>query len=274
MIDLRPGIPRKAVWFVILTFGLAWAIMVPASLHHLHLIHLRVPGGLQIATQFTPALAAFIVAAGEGWASVKKLLGGIVRVRVPLRWYAFALILPVAMMLAELGGYDLLARPFATTGHWYDWPMLVLIFTPLCLGEEIGWRGMFLERLLDRRSLVGAAVIMALIWGLWHLPFYLAANDLQTYGLFMLGVFPACALFTLLYVETRSILLCAMLHSSLNVGAPFWLANVPPEHIFCAWALFVGMTWVAGAPTFFLLLKRDKKALHAAALPATGLVPV
>ena len=44
------------------------------------------------------------------------------------------------------------------------WPIMA------ALGEELGWRGFFFPRLLKHFGLVGAAVIVGLVWGLWHLP--------------------------------------------------------------------------------------------------------
>jgi len=37
-------------------------------------------------------------------------------------------------------------------------------------GEEIGWRGLLLPRLSERLGLLPAALLIGLIWGVWHLP--------------------------------------------------------------------------------------------------------
>ena len=55
------------------------------------------------------------------------------------------------------------------------WPILA------ALGEEFGWRGFYLPRLQKRHTALGSSIIVAVAWGLWHIPTqYLAFRQ---YGL-------------------------------------------------------------------------------------------
>lgn len=40
------------------------------------------------------------------------------------------------------------------------------------LGEELGWRGLALPVLRDQLGLLTAALVIGIIWAVWHLPFF------------------------------------------------------------------------------------------------------
>ena len=48
----------------------------------------------------------------------------------------------------------------------------VFIFLWIGLGEEPGWRGFVLPRLLVGRSALSAALILGVIHAVWHLPLF------------------------------------------------------------------------------------------------------
>src|SRR5574337_857223 len=53
--------------------------------------------------------------------------------------------------------------------------LLFYLLTTGPLGEELGWRGFALPRLLKRFNPFVASLVLGAIWGVWHLPsFYLA----------------------------------------------------------------------------------------------------
>ena len=72
------------------------------------------------------------------------------------------------------------------------------------VGEELGWRGFVLSRLGERLSQRAAAIVMATLWALWHLPIFLfpdspystwpivpALLSIMAFGLFMAALFSA-----------------------------------------------------------------------------------
>ena len=50
------------------------------------------------------------------------------------------------------------------------------------LGEEAGWRGFLLPRLLKRFDPLLASVYLALIWGIWHLPLHFTGYYNAVFG--------------------------------------------------------------------------------------------
>jgi len=112
----------------------------------------------------------------------------------------------------------------ATTLAEGGWVRVLLTFPLLlllaCFGspllEEPGWRGVALPRVHRRMAAAWAALLVGAIWGLWHIPLFLAfeANLVISVSLItMHGFFLGW-----LYVNTRSLLIAVLGHASLNVA--------------------------------------------------------
>ncbi len=58
---------------------------------------------------------------------------------------------------------------------------LDFVLVVLVLGEELGWRGYALPKLLQRFSPLVASLIIGVLWGLWHQPtFFIAGSPMAT----------------------------------------------------------------------------------------------
>lgn len=51
-------------------------------------------------------------------------------------------------------------------------PVLILFFFLLAAGEEAGWMGFAYEPMQAQYSALRAALVLGMIWALWHVPFY------------------------------------------------------------------------------------------------------
>ena len=95
--------------------------------------------------------------------------------RVGLLWYLIALGLPAVLSLATAGLNYLLGAPaFVQVGSLTVFDLVLFV---LVVGEELGWRGYALPRLLEKRSPLIASLILGVLWGLWHLPTFLGARN-------------------------------------------------------------------------------------------------
>ena len=105
-------------------------------------------------------------------------------------------------------------------------------FTALfAFGEEYGWRGYLLPKLLPLGE-ARAAAIVGVIWGLWHAPLLIAGlnypgvNPWIAIAMFVPIAVLMSLLFTRLYVAAGgAVLVATLLHASLNaygdgLGAP------------------------------------------------------
>lgn len=157
--------------------------------------------GLIAGLMLVPALASVVarLVLREGFADVSFRIGG----RRGWSAIGLSLIFPVVIGLIAYGtawtsglaGFD---PPTASRG-------LVAAFVPFAVGmivslivvsgEEIGWRGYMLTRLIDA-GVPRPVLVSGLIWGLWHVPLVLA-------GVYAAGPSPALSA-TLIMVSITS----------------------------------------------------------------------
>lgn len=169
---------------------------------------------------YAPALVAIAVTAARyGRVGLADLFRSLVRARVGWMWIAISLLgypalwLAVALIEAATGGrlagFDfqpwLVALPLLLLGGQ-------VLTDPGALGEELGWRGFALPRLLELASARTAALVLGLIWAVWHLPaFYvgsLSQSSIQFLP-FIATVVAFSVLMTWIFVNTRGSVLWA-----------------------------------------------------------------
>lgn len=191
-----------------------------------------------------PTGAALIVtAASEGRAGVVRLLARVVRWRVNVGWYLFALV--GVPLLAVVGGIvyggalpDLtgLGGPSFLLSYVPTYLLVVVLGGPLF--EEIGWRGFALPRLQRRMAPVGAALVVGLLWCFWHLPQFFSPSWAESsggggpvgIGLYALTVVAFSVVIAWVFNNTRaSVLLAILVHASIDAVSLVLPAIFPPE---------------------------------------------
>jgi membrane protease YdiL (CAAX protease family) len=90
--------------------------------------------------------------------------------------------------------------------------LVVPLFSPI--GEEPGWRGFALPRLLDGRSPLSATVILAPLVALWHAPLiFIESEDLPP--IFLLATAAVTFFYTWLFVHTGgSVFITILAHAA------------------------------------------------------------
>lgn len=128
---------------------------------------------------FSPTLAAIVAARREGgMAAVRDVFRGLRAWRAAPIWWLLAFTLPALVYGVARAAYGL--TPRAADLPWYFLPerpeqIAGLFLVPL--GEEIGWRGYALPRLIARHGARRATLVMSLLWALWHVPMFVAVGD-------------------------------------------------------------------------------------------------
>jgi membrane protease YdiL (CAAX protease family) len=223
----------RPLWvYLCLAFGITWGAgglalltggIQSGAAHPLHPLH--------YLAAFGPSIAGFIMAAAtSGWAGVRHLLARVIPTRAGMPWYAAVLLgFPAANVAVAW-----LIRPDSLKGlpNWgrliYLVPLTLVLDTGP-LGEEFGWRGFALPRLLRRRRPLPAALILGAIWWAWHLPtfFIKALSQSQlSIPLFLVNSIALSILMTGLHVRTRGdLLMMILVHLMANycgtIGIPF-----------------------------------------------------
>jgi uncharacterized protein len=202
---------------------------------------------------FGPAAAALIVSrVWRGRAGVAELWAVTKRWRVHPGWYAAALALPAAGFALGHALYVVAGNPMLPVPGTIQ-PILFVLFV-LVIGEEIGWRGFLLRHLLDQRAPLVAAIVVGIVWGLWHTPLYFIPGMPSYGGPFL--VFAAWAmslsfLLTWLWMGTRSVVLATVIHGAANLAQSFVFPHTDAGVVFgfgalgtaAVAAIVVALTW-------------------------------
>jgi membrane protease YdiL (CAAX protease family) len=220
---------RNYLW---LAFGITWGVgglallagdIRPGGASPLHPLH--------YLAAFGPSIAGVVIAAStDGWAGVRRLLVRLIPSRSALLWYAVVVIGFPALNLAaaRIVAPDFLARLPAWDRLLFLLPLTFVTDTGP-LGEEFGWRGFALPRLLQRGRPLAAALILGAIWWAWHLPTFFIPQLSQhqlSIPIFLVNSLALSVIMTWLYQRTRGdLLLMILIHVAANycgaIGVPF-----------------------------------------------------
>lgn len=209
--------------FWLLAFALAWAVTLPQALAQNGLIASSpIPYMAGILIGVAPIIAAAVAAARQGqtktyWRSLWKLPS--------LLWTAAAILLPVVLLLIAQATKDIRVSTDGLAPYALLW--LVLAF-----GEEAGWRGFALPRLVERHGFWLGSLILGVIWCVWHFPKMLGSPYLGDFraalpliGLFSLQIVIANFIICWLYFRSgRSVIATTLFHTSFNLVSTAYFA--------------------------------------------------
>ncbi len=245
--------------YIVVAYGLAWLVTWPlwqsGGLHN----PLFLP--LTVAMMFTPAVAALVVGKiAEPKGRILSSLGIALEPGSLNRIVLYCLLAIVLSLVINLGALavgqafgvyhldlvnfsafrEIIAAKLQAAGK--PWPaampplkvlaalqlVTIVIFAPInaiaAVGEEIGWRGFLLPRLMPMGA-IPAVVLGGVIWALWHAPVILLgynypagprwwALTCMSGMCIVLG-----AVLAWLRLRTRSVWPCALFHGAINAGA-------------------------------------------------------
>jgi membrane protease YdiL (CAAX protease family) len=154
---------------------------------------------------------------------------------------AFALpplVVAASVLVADQGPATL--RHFNLGSALANMPLAYLLALPFGpLGEEIGWRGFALPRLLSRFGPVKATLVLGGLWTFWHVPMMLwfpgaaipsfMTLSVTSVAIYLVQITAETALMTYLYIRTNgSVLLAVLAHLTFNTAESVLFGGLPP----------------------------------------------
>lgn len=152
----------------------------------------------------------------------------------------------------------------------------IILFFP-AFGEEWGWRGYMMPKLMELMPKPVAILVGGIIWGLWHAPLTVSGHNFGTEYKFYpwLGILLMClycvlmnAFLTLLTERTKSIYpasFCHMVNNNLGAGimisifaAPTVLEKQQDVSAPSLFLLILCITAITGVVSFILLMRKKK----------------
>lgn len=217
---------RPVLTFLLLMYPLAWALVAAGFVLHLP-VELAVAVSTVVGILGPAVLVSYWIG---GRAAVGRLFSGVLRWRVGVGWYVFAL---VAMPMFTIPVSVLTGTLPSSSGGWAGMALAYLL--ALVVGavftntwEEVAWAGFVQSRLTARHGLLVGAVLTGPLFALQHLPI-IVANGGGLLAMLVLGAFLVVTAIFFRYilgaalVDTGgSLLIVGLVHASSDAaGAAF-----------------------------------------------------
>lgn len=204
------------------TFILSWILLGIAAIGK---IKFQTPLGLLLVIPAGLAPGTFGILVKKRYSTIeefKLFIKNIINPRYNVFWYIIVIILSFAFLFL----------PTVLFGGTKKQPiyMAIVEFIPMIIGgglEEIGWRGLLQPELQKKYSVVISTLIVGVIWGAWHIPFFKVPGSHQSSMNYLwFFVFAIALSFSLsaIFNATKSIFLCTIFHALVN---SFWDVYVP-----------------------------------------------
>lgn len=170
MEQAKRGKSQKAVVFFFVTVIIStWLIWLPAFLIQKQIIRIKLPWDFFVtAGTFVPSLFGLLFAyLCGGKTELLSLLKSLINVRIGIKgWVITFLILPavsaVSCLIFYLWEGSLPEKQFPLWSIPLAFVYILIMMGPL--GEEMGWRGFALKRMLESQTPLEASFWLGMIW--------------------------------------------------------------------------------------------------------------
>ena len=283
----------RLIIFLLATFAISWIPLIIVDCYGFRCGE----GKTQIEQllglgMFAPAIGHIFTRwiTKEGWAVVGKdsMKLGISLADKKWRYFLFAMLVP--WLYSEIGnGLRLLTFPGIYDSGYavsqglnskmaYVYPLAAIITGVVvncaAFGEEFGWRGYMMPKMIKLWGIKKAIFIGGIIWGIWHAPLTVVGHNFGTDypGFPYVGILLMCILctfmgmmLTYITIKSGSIWPAAIMHAVNNAGPTVlaWFINPDKVDQVCAnilveWIFMLIPIIVIGSTCMVFLCKQNK----------------
>lgn len=183
MREIETNSNNNIFYYVLISHGFAWVFWIIAAVIS-HILNSSVPMVLHLIGGLSPVLLSILIYYIYYNKREKK---GFARRLINIHWNSitiFLIISPLLMMMLSQLIYSvvsegnitfIISKEFMGKGLLYA--VFLLFFGPI--PEEIGWRGIFLDKLINENSIHRSFVIISIVWLTWHFPLFFIKSSYQ-----------------------------------------------------------------------------------------------
>lgn len=213
---------------------------------------------LQMVGPYGPALSALIITGFTlGSAGVVQLLGKLKPIGKHIWWY----------ILLPLTGIVITSCAFIAGGVPAGKVVMIICENPgplafaflmvtlkVGIGEELGWRGWLLPKLIRDQKPIKATLFIFVVWAVWHVHYL--SKSWQILIPFLIYIFSVAIIFTWIWHKVNGdIFLIAIAHSSVDFPE-FFIENKVHDigygnHVLTMWAI-LSLAFAAIATAIYL----------------------
>jgi membrane protease YdiL (CAAX protease family) len=206
-----------------------------------------------LAAYSVSLLGVGLTACYDGREGLCRLMSRLIPWRSSVKWYLIVIVGYAAITGVSIVGATYFKDTVTAVPDWrtaLGTLVLAIANDPGPIGEEFGWRGFALPRLLKLHSPLNASVRLGLIHAAWHLPLFFIPGMPQTQvsiPLFTIGVLAIAVFDTALYLRTgANLLLAILLHLLANVCGGYALEAGALDYFFAAEGVMAVLVVMAG----------------------------
>lgn len=214
---------RQLRVFLITTFFITYVLLgIMIIANQFNVLGFDTPFGMliYILSTLSPTIVSYLVLKKSGLTpNVKQYIKTTINIKQKRTYYG----LVIALLLMQYILPAIMQK--SNSSNWY---MGIIMIIPCILDgglEELGWRYIVHPTIEKRLSFVSASFITAVIWILWHIPFFFVSGTSQseiqfvTFSIMLLGNSFALSA---IYHVTKSAWLCILYHGTLNAFSFYW----------------------------------------------------